>query len=98
MAMQTLGRRSVSALAITYLRMYAIGLITLAGLFIALDAFAHLDEHFAVAETSGNLFGLMGRHCLIRVADIGAPLCGVTAIIAAGLTFACVKRNDDKKS
>ena len=78
----------------TFLRAYAICYMSLAGLFIVIDAFSNLDEFAKRADGIVEMAQVMGRYYLIHQSLFFDYLCGVVAVMAAIPTIVSARRKN----
>ncbi len=78
-----------------FIKAYVICYVSLVGLYVIIDAFSNLDEFAKRADTSVELFRIMGRYYLVHQSEIFDRLCGVIGMMAAIFTVTWMQRNNE---
>ena len=78
-----------------FVQVFLICFLSLAGLFVVLDAFSNLDEFFKYADSTGDLVGIMGEYYAFRTLMFFEQLGGVLALIAAMFTVTWIQRHNE---
>ena len=69
-----------------FVQVFFICFVSLTGLYIVFDAFAHLDEFIEFAEKNGNLLEIMGGFYAYRAIYFFDKTSGLLALVAAVFT------------
>jgi len=78
-----------------YLQVLTICFLSLTGLYVVIDAFGHLDQFLAHAETHGGLLSVMGKYYGYRALAVFDRISGVLALIAAMFTITWLQRHNE---
>ena len=78
-----------------FVQVFLICFLSLAGLFVVLDAFSNLDEFFKYTDSTGDLVGMMGEYYAFRTLMFFEQLGGVLALIAAMFTVTWIQRHNE---
>jgi len=78
-----------------FAKAYLISFISLVGLYVVIDAFTNIDEFSEVAESTGELFRVMGWYYLIKMSLFYDRLCGVITMMAAIFTVTWMQKNNE---
>lgn len=69
--------------------------LSLAGLYIVIDAFGHLDRFVDYANQHGSLFAILGEYYGYRMLEFFDRMSGVLALIAAMFTVTWIQRHQE---
>ncbi len=78
-----------------FVQVFLICFLSLAGLYVVLDAFGNLDEFFKYADKAGGLFALMGQYYVFRTLMFFERVSGVLALVAAMFTVTWIQRHNE---
>lgn len=82
-------------LVISYLKAYAICLVSLLGLYVVVDLFTNIDDFAAHSKGFWPILEHIGTYYAYRVTEIFDKLCEVIVLLAAMFTVAWVQRNNE---
>lgn len=78
-----------------YLRVLGICFLSLAGLYIVIDAFTHLDELLEVAAQRGTLLGVLGEYYGARVLTFFDRTSALMTLVAATFVATSLQRSNE---
>lgn len=78
-----------------YLRVLCICFLSLAGLYIVIDAFTHLDELLEVAAQRGTLLGVLGEYYGARVLTFFDRTSALMTLVAATFVATSLQRSNE---
>jgi lipopolysaccharide export system permease protein len=78
-----------------FLQVLVICFFSLAGLYIVIDAFGHLDHFVDYADTHGNLLATMGEFYAYRSLAFFDWMSGILALVAAMFTVTWIQRHQE---
>src|SRR3972149_3107592 len=78
-----------------FLQVLAICFLSLAGLYIVIDAFNHLDHFVDFADTYGSLLATMGKFYAYRSLPFFDWMSGTMALVAAMFTVTWIQRHHE---
>lgn len=78
-----------------FVQVFLICFLSLAGLFVVLDAFSNLDEFFKYTDSTGSMVGMMGEYYAFRTLKVFEQLGGVLALVAAMFTVTWIQRHNE---
>lgn len=78
-----------------FVQIFAICFVSLAGLYIVIDAFQHLDSFTAYAEQQGSVARVMGEYYAYQSVDLFDRTSGMLAMIAAMFTITWLQRHQE---
>jgi lipopolysaccharide export system permease protein len=82
-------------LVLSYVKAYAICLISLLGLYVVVDLFTNIDDFTGQNRSFAQVLEHIGAYYGFRVAEIFDKLCDVIVLLAAMFTVAWVQRNNE---
>lgn len=93
-------RRSVVTILDRYMlrhfvQIFVICFLSLAGLYVVIDAFQHLDSFTAYADQHGSVVGVMAEFYSYQSFDLFDRTCGMIAMIAAMFTVTWLQRHHE---
>jgi lipopolysaccharide export system permease protein len=78
-----------------FMQIFVICFLSLAGLYVVIDAFQHLDNFTAFAEQQGSLLGVMSEFYAYQSFDLFDRTSGILAMIAAMFTVTWLQRHQE---
>jgi lipopolysaccharide export system permease protein len=78
-----------------FLQALAICFLSMAGLYVVIDAFGHLDHFVDYADSHGNLLAIMGEFYAYRWLAFFDWMSGILALIAAMFTVTWIQRHHE---
>src|SRR5688500_16238881 len=82
-------------LVLSYVKAYAICLISLLGLYVVVDLFTNIDDFTGQNRSFTQVLEHIGAYYGFRVTEIFDKLCEVIVLLAAMFTVAWVQRNNE---
>jgi lipopolysaccharide export system permease protein len=78
-----------------FAQIFVICFLSLAGLYVVIDAFQHLDSFTAYADVHGSVVGVMAEFYSYQSFDLFDRVCGMIAMIAAMFTITWLQRHQE---
>jgi lipopolysaccharide export system permease protein len=78
-----------------FVQIFVICFVSLAGLYVVIDTFQHLDSFTAYAEQHGSMFGIMAEFYSYQSFDLFDRTSGIIAMIAAMFTVTWLQRHQE---
>lgn len=78
-----------------FIQVFLICFISLAGLYVVIDAFGQLDHFLDYSKQGGNLVAIMGRYYALRTLAFFDQTSGILALIAAMFTVTWIQRHNE---
>jgi lipopolysaccharide export system permease protein len=78
-----------------FVQIFVICFLSLAGLYVVIDAFQHLDSFTAYADEHGSVVGVMAAFYSYQSFDLFDRVCGMIAMIAAMFTITWLQRHQE---
>ena len=78
-----------------FVQIFVICFLSLAGLYVVIDAFQHLDSFTAYAEEHGSLIGVIGEYYAYQSFDLFDRTSGMLAMVAAMFTVTWLQRHQE---
>lgn len=78
-----------------FVQIFVICFVSLAGLYVVIDAFQHLDRFTAYADEHGSVFGTIAEYYSYQSFDLFDRTSGIIAMIAAMFTITWLQRHQE---